>query len=138
MRGFAFLILLIICVSCSKNAAKEISLDKADMEAVAGINAASKELSNISTQLEIASSPILQIHLDNLFHHQDSLFWHHHNLYNTQNNHPHNDHHHQWIPYNPNINHSHHYHPIHPGIIGRIYYLNIKSRFKLFKCIRVI
>lgn len=107
--------LLALIVSCTKSTENVQELNTTDIAAVTGMVGEVNFLRQASLQLSTASTPQQRHHADSSFHHHDSLHWVHHSHYNTTNNHPHNDHIHNWVPYNPTVNHTHHYHPHHPG-----------------------
>lgn len=55
-----------------------------------------------------------QLYWDSLYHQHDSLFWHYHSQYHHEV-YTHDDHHHEWVPYDLHINHNNHYHHVYPG-----------------------
>lgn len=110
MKTTLFCVLIFTLVSCSKNKETEVSLNASDAAAVAGMLAEINSLGQAASHLDSAITSEQKHHWDSIYHHHNSLYWHHHNNYNVVNSHPHNDHEHQWVPYNPNIDHSHHYH----------------------------
>lgn len=114
-----FLVKLIVLIlltatilSCEKKSDAEPAVDQTDV-ALSAMNIELNNLKDLSIQLASTTNPQQQSHLDNSFHHHDSLYWHHHHTYNSSHN-AHNDHTHQFVHYDPNVNHSHHYHPAYP------------------------
>ena len=103
-------ILILTMISCSKNNETAVILNSADAVAVAAMAGEIINLKQAASHLQSAATPEQSLHWDSIYHHHNSLYWHHHNNYNAQNGHPHNDHGHNWMPYNPNVDHSHHYH----------------------------
>lgn len=118
MKLTLFILSMLLIASCSKTGESDVSLSPTDAAAAAGISTELNHLAVSVTNLRMASTAHNRHHWDSVFHHHDSLHWIHHSHYNIANNHPHNDHHHQWVPYNPGINHAHHYHSVQPGHVN--------------------
>lgn len=55
-----------------------------------------------------------QVHHDSIYHHHDSLYWHYHNEY-RHGTYAHDDHQHDWVPYDTTQDHSHHFHHSYPN-----------------------
>lgn len=116
MRPFLSVIAsCILFAACEKKESWEASLSPTDLAAISGMETELSRLKNKGLQLELTSDPVQRHQLDSSFHHHDSLHWVHHSNYNHDSNHPHNDHHHEWVPYDSTISHHHHYHPQYPG-----------------------
>lgn len=115
MKPSLFVLAMLLIVSCSKTAEPDVSLSPTDAVASAGIVTELNNLAVAAPNLQAAATTLVRHHWDSAFHHHDSLQWVHHRHYNTPNNHPHNDHHHRWVPYDPAGNHAHHYHPVQRG-----------------------
>ncbi|MEO7922202.1 MAG: hypothetical protein ABIR30_00840 [Chitinophagaceae bacterium] len=115
MKIFYFLLVLSLFIyACNKSAATTETLNPEDLTAAAGM---STEISVMQLSLDnliSASDANQRRHWDSAYHHHDSLFWHHHNNYH-HNVYLHDDHSHQWIPYDPAVNHHNHHHPHYPG-----------------------
>jgi hypothetical protein len=110
---FTFFVLFVLG-SCAKTTNQEPTLSASDAAAVAGMAEQSAHLEAVIKNLIHASSPAQRHHWDSLFRYHDALFWSYHHQYNHDNGHPHHDHSHHWVPYDPTLDHRHHYHPAYP------------------------
>ncbi len=111
-------LLLVMLAGCQKQSAN-LPGDKNTLETLDSIAAVqmSSELTSMSTVLESllsGTNHAHQQHWDNLYHQHDSVFWHHHNQYHHET-YTHDDHYHQWVPYNTTISHTGHFHHAYPS-----------------------
>ena len=115
MKITVFAFIVIVLISCSRNNVSNESLSAADLAAITGMAKESDNLKAASSHLTAATHLSEIKHWDSVYHQADSLYWHHHSAYNVANHHPHNDHEHQWVPYDHRIDHTKHYHHNYPG-----------------------
>ena len=107
-------IVITLLLACNKNDNPTETIAPDDLTAA---NTMTSRLSDMTTALNnLIAAPNLnqRQYWDSAYHHHDSLFWHHHNIYH-HGTYLHDDHGHQWVPYNPAVNHHGHHHPHYPG-----------------------
>jgi hypothetical protein len=110
---FLLAVFIYACNDDNENPAVDI-LSSIDSTASANM---ANELRSMSESLDsLLNTPHHneQVHHDSMYHHHDSLYWHHHNNYNHET-YNHDDHHHQWVPYDSALNHTNHFHHTYPN-----------------------
>lgn len=115
MKTICFLfIATLLFTGCDKNNESKETVEQDDLSASVSMTSELSGMQQSLSSLTAAQSPDQRHHWDSAYHHHDSLFWHHHNNYH-HNTYTHDDHGHQWIPYDPAVNHHPHYHHPYPG-----------------------
>ena len=115
MKIFYFLLVLSsFFYACNKSDNTTETLSSEDIAAANGMSTQLTGMQQSLNNLISASDANQRRHWDSIYHRHDSLFWHHHNNYH-HNVYAHDDHGHQWVPYDPAVNHHNHHHPHYPG-----------------------
>lgn len=110
---FLFIAALLF-ISCDKNTEPDETIQQDDLSASVAMTSELSVMQQSLNNLIAASGTTQRLYWDSAYHHHDSLFWHHHNIY-QHGTYSHDDHGHQWVPYDPAINHHGHHHPRYPG-----------------------
>ncbi|MCA6441447.1 MAG: hypothetical protein IM581_16070 [Chitinophagaceae bacterium] len=113
MKPIYVLLITVFVLSCNKNESTE-TIQHDDLSASVAMAGELSAMQQSVNSLMIAPNHTQRLYWDSVYHHHDSLFWHHHNVYH-HSTYTHDDHSHQWIPYDPIINHHGHHHPQYPG-----------------------
>ena len=113
MKPIYVLIIAVFVSSCNKNESTE-TIQQDDLAASVAMTGELSDMRQSVNSLITAPNPTQRLYWDSVYHHHDSLFWHHHNVYH-HGTYTHDDHSHQWVPYDPTINHHGHHHPQYPG-----------------------
>lgn len=115
MKTFcALLIAALFIVACDKKNESAETIQQTDLTAAAGMTTELSFMEQSLNSLIAAPNHAQRLYWDSAYHHHDSLFWHHHNIYH-HSTYSHDDHGHQWVPYDPAVNHHNHHHHHYPG-----------------------
>ena len=115
MKLFLFLFISgLFFISCNKSLSSDEIISPDDLAASVNMTTELSAMQLSLNNLISASDANQRHHWDSLYHHHDLLFWQHHNNYH-HSTYTHDDHSHNWVPYDPNINHQNHYHHQYPN-----------------------
>ncbi len=115
MKPILFLfIATLLFISCQKNNESKEIIAQDDLVAANAMTSEALVMQQSLNNLIAAPTQAQRLYWDSAYHRHDSLFWHQHNIYH-HGTYTHDDHSHQWVPYNPAINHHGHHHPHYPG-----------------------
>ena len=115
MKSIFFLfIATLLFIGCQKNTESDETIQQDDLSASVAMTSELSVIQQSLNNLISAPNQAQRLYWDSAYHHHDSLFWHHHHIYH-HGTYSHDDHGHQWVPYDPAINHHGHHHPRYPG-----------------------
>lgn len=115
MKAICILVVTALYImACKKSNNSNDTIAPDDLTASAAMTSRLTDMQTALNSLIAAPTLSQRKYWDSAYHHHDSLFWHHHNIYH-HSTYTHDDHGHQWIPYDPTINHHNHHHHHYPG-----------------------
>ena len=115
MKSIFFLfIATLLFIGCQKNTESDETIQQDDLVAASAMTNEISIMQQSLNNLISAPNQAQRLYWDSAYHHHDSLFWHYHHIYH-HGTYSHDDHGHQWVPYDPAINHHGHHHPRYPG-----------------------